>query len=139
MIDMAARVFAFDLFIDNHDRSETNANCLVRGNQIRIIDHELAWTPLLFAPKHPWLLGAFQSYTQPGNHIFRRELSAEMIDRASIKAAWCSLHDDDIEAYGAAVPDEWRDQEFISGILSKIRDVRDNIDGCLDEFERILT
>jgi hypothetical protein len=43
MYDTAAAVFAFDAIIQNPDRRTTNPNCLVRGEDIRIIDHELAF------------------------------------------------------------------------------------------------
>ncbi|WHU03827.1 hypothetical protein [Sphingomonas sp. NIBR02145] len=49
------------------------------------------------------------------------------------------MRDADIDAYGAAVPNGWRDEVFIADILNKIRQVRDNIDGCMTELDRILT
>jgi hypothetical protein len=43
MYDIAAAVFAFDAIIQNPDRRTSNPNCLVRGEDIRIFDHELAF------------------------------------------------------------------------------------------------
>lgn len=36
----AAAVFLFDAIIQNFDRRSANPNCLVRGDELRIIDHE---------------------------------------------------------------------------------------------------
>jgi hypothetical protein len=43
MVDTAAGVFAFDAIIQNPDRRAENPNCLVRGENIRIFDHEFTF------------------------------------------------------------------------------------------------
>ncbi|WP_137679534.1 HipA family kinase [Aurantiacibacter suaedae] len=137
MVQTAAEVLAFDGFIENMDRRDGNPNCLVSGEQIRIFDHELAFPRGLLGPK-PWAVGGLQPFTEPGHHIFRRELLAKGIDFAAIREKWANLLDDDIDAYGAAVPGAWRDDGFLADILTKIRQVRDNIGGCMTELDRIL-
>lgn len=137
MVQTAASVFAFDSMIENHDRREGNSNCLVRGEELRIIDHELAWVTLLFAKK-PWELGCLKGIGENGTHIFHRELLARAFDRHAIERAWTGLHDDDIIAYGHAVPPQWRVGNVVDDILRKIRDARDNVAGCLNEVERVL-
>lgn len=137
MIQIAAEVLAFDGFIENTDRRDGNPNCLISGDQLRIIDHELAFPRGLIGPK-PWAIGGMQPFTELGRHIFRRELVAKGVNIDIIRDKWSSLQDGDIDAYGAAVPVEWREDAFVTDILSKIRQVRDNIDGCVAELERIL-
>lgn len=137
MTQVAAEVLAFDGFIENMDRRDGNPNCLVSGDQIRIFDHELAFPRGLIGPK-PWAIGGLQSFTQPGHHIFRRELVAKVVDYAIISQKWSGLQDDEIDEYGAAVPAEWRDDAFINDILNKIRQARDNIGGGMTELNRIL-
>jgi hypothetical protein len=39
----ALAIFAFDAYVENDDRSQRNSNCLVKGSEFRIIDHELAF------------------------------------------------------------------------------------------------
>lgn len=39
----AAGVLLFDAIIQNPDRRDENPNCLVQGNELRMIDHELAF------------------------------------------------------------------------------------------------
>lgn len=137
MVQTAAEILAFDGFIENVDRRDGNPNCLVNGDQLRIFDHELAFPRGLIGPK-PWAMGGMQSFTEPGKHIFRRELLAKPVDHATIREKWYDLRDEEIAAYGAAVPLEWRDEEFLTDILGKIRQIRDNIDGCMTELDRIL-
>ncbi|MBX7540862.1 HipA family kinase [Qipengyuania sphaerica] len=137
MVQTAAEILAFDGFIENVDRRDGNPNCLVNGEQLRIIDHELAFPAMLLGPK-PWQPGGLQSFTEHGRHIFRKELVARPIDGATIRQKWSLLQDHHIESYGAAVPDEWRDEEFVTRILTKVRDIRENIDDCMTELDRIL-
>lgn len=138
MVQTAAEILAFDGFIENVDRRDGNPNCLVSGDNLRIFDHELAFPRGLIGLK-PWALGGMGSFTEPGKHIFRRELLSQHINHHAIRARWSDLRDADIDAYGAAVPNGWRDEVFIADILNKIRQVRDNIDGCMTELDRILT
>lgn len=138
MVQTAAEILAFDGFIENVDRRDGNPNCLVSGDNLRIFDHELAFPRGLIGLK-PWALGGLGSFTEPGKHIFRRELVAQQVNHDTIRQKWSDLHDDDIAAYGAAVPNGWRDEPFIADILNKIRQVRDNVAGCMTELDRILT
>lgn len=39
----ALEILAFDASIENDDRKPSNPNCLVKGDALRIIDHELAF------------------------------------------------------------------------------------------------
>ena len=56
MVDTAAGVFAFDAIVQNPDRRAENPNCLVRGESIRIFDHELAFGHRLVVKwQPPWV------------------------------------------------------------------------------------
>lgn len=44
MLPAAAAIFTFDGIIQNPDRRSDNPNCLVRGDDLRIFDHELAFS-----------------------------------------------------------------------------------------------
>lgn len=138
MVQTAAEILAFDAFTENVDRREGNPNCFVSGDQLRIFDHELAFPRGLIGGK-PWSAGGMKPLTElPGRHIFHGQLVGQAVDHAAIQSKWAALRDEDIEDYGAAVPAEWRDEAFVSDILEKIRQVRDNLLGCMTELERIL-
>jgi hypothetical protein len=138
MLPTAAAIFVFDAVIQNPDRQWNNPNCLVKGDSLRIFDHDLAfshdqilaWTP-------PWQLGGLSFLRPPGKHIFRVGLAREGVDWGEIGAAWASLSDERLGQYGAAVPAEWG--VSVASALSLIRSARENIDACLTEVQRVLS
>lgn len=72
MVRTAAAVFLFDAVSDNPDRRDGNPNCLIRGDELRIIDHEFSFSPVILLGWHsPWQLGALHLMENPGTHIFR--------------------------------------------------------------------
>jgi hypothetical protein len=138
MVQTAAEILAFDAFVENADRREGNPNCLVSGDQIRIFDHEMAFPRGVIGLK-PWSVGGMKHLTEPpGRHIFQSQLVGQGIDSPAIRAKWAALRDDEIDEDGAAVPVEWHEPGFVGDILTKIRQVRDNLTGCMAELERIL-
>lgn len=140
MLPSAAAVFAFDGIIQNPDRRDGNPNCLVRGDEIRIIDHELAFAHgLILRWKAPWKVGGLQNLETPGLHIFRAGLKGKQIDYTPIRAAWTGLSDAQITAYGNAIPAEWAGAtNSVASALQLIKDARDNIDACITEIQRVL-
>jgi hypothetical protein len=141
MLQVAASIFVFDAIIQNNDRRSDNPNCLVKGNEIRIFDHELAFTHgIIIGWRPPWVLGGLGHLMTPGRHIFRQRLVKRAIDYGPIRASWAGLQDAQIDEYGAAIPTEWAAaSNAVTQALQLIRDARDHIDGCLAEIERVLT
>lgn len=144
MVPTAAAIFTFDMIIGNADRAIGNANCLVRGDAIRIFDHELCFADVLLLPSlrppPPWTLGALKLFETPGAHIFRTGLIGRTVDWSSIGERWRGLSDVRLSAYENAIPPEWAAAKMqISAALTLIRDARDHIEGCLTEIERVLT
>lgn len=141
MVPDAASILVFDAITQNPDRRETNPNCLVKGSDLRIFDHELAFmTEQLLFWKPPWQEGGLNWIEKSEPHIFLRGLKGRIIDYHPIKVCWSSLSDQRISEYRDAVPGEWGEAEpAVTAALKLIRDARDNIDGCLDEIRRILT
>jgi hypothetical protein len=136
----ATGILLFDAIIQNPDRRDENPNCLVRGNDLRIIDHELAFAHrLILFWRAPWVLGGMKDLETPGRHIFVRELKGAPIDIALIKSRWDGLSDARLREYGKAIPPEWAAAHTdVDAALKLIADARDNIDGCLKELGRIL-
>lgn len=67
MVQTAAAIFLFDAVSDNPDRRDGNPNCLIRGDDLRIIDHELCFSPVvLLGWRPPWQLGALHLMENPG-------------------------------------------------------------------------
>ena len=141
MVATALGIFVFDAIIQNNDRREGNANCLVLGEHLRIIDHELAFAHrLMLFWQPPWQLGALQALVNPGAHIFRDKLRRAVLDYAPIRAAWAALSDERVEGYASSLPAEWSDAAAdAAAAIRLIKDARDHIDGCLTEIQRVLT
>jgi hypothetical protein len=139
-VQTAAAILLFDAIADNPDRREANPNCLQRGGDLRIIDHELCFSPLLLLDwKPPWELGALHSFETPGAHIFHAALRKKVVDWSPIRAAWHGLSDALLADYQASLPKEWAAAgPAVRKAVEKIRNARDNIDGCVAEVERLL-
>ncbi|WP_413993599.1 hypothetical protein ACMDCR_12180 [Labrys okinawensis] len=61
LLPIAAAVFTFDAIVQNPDRRDGNPNCLVSGDSIRIIDHELTFGHrLILLWRPPWQLGSLR-------------------------------------------------------------------------------
>lgn len=71
MLQRAADIFAFDTFVANGDRHPRNPNCLVRGEDLAVIDHDLAFLmdAILFW-KSPWVLGAAKAWLTQKSTFF---------------------------------------------------------------------
>jgi hypothetical protein len=141
MVPVAAAIFTFDAITQNIDRRTGNPNCLVKGTEICIFDHELAFTHgCVIGWRPPWMLGGLKTLEMPGFHIFRAGLAGRAIDFGPIRKAWASLQDARIAEYESMVPSEWAGASgAVKTALTLILDARDNIDACLTEVKRVLT
>jgi hypothetical protein len=140
MIPTAAAIFVFDALTQNADRRVSNPNCLVKGDELRIFDHELAFAHgLLLGWLPPWVAGGLNSLETPGAHIFRDGLRGKPIDYEQIKRQWAGLSEERLTAYRESVPAEWPGAgAVVDQALDLVRAARNNIDGCLDEVRRVL-
>jgi hypothetical protein len=140
MLPVAAAIFTFDPIIQNVDRRTDNPNCIVKGDQIRIFDHELAFTHgVVIGWKPPWALGGLKPLETPGFHIFKTGLVGRAIDFGPIRTAWTGLRDDRIAEYEMVLPTDWAGTAgAVNAALALIRDARNNIEACLAEVKRVL-
>lgn len=142
---VALATFAFDAFIENNDRLVRNPNLLVRGDRLRIIDHELSFRlrMLLLPRPEPWREGYLARHVAPGadGHVFGGLLRGDRyIDVPALRPAWASLSDDVLSDYGACIPAEWGAAAgAVADALTHLKRVRDRIDECLAEVQRALT
>lgn len=141
----ALGIFTFDAFVENSDRLVRNPNLLVRGDEFRIIDHELCFglRMKLWPRPEPWREGYMVPHTAPGDeaHVFGALLRGDRyIDVPALRPTWASLSDEALTAYGATIPVEWAAASgAVEDALTHLRQVRDRIDECLAEVQRALT
>lgn len=142
----ALAAMAFDAFIGNSDRSPMNPNLRVKDQEWRLIDHESAfgYRLKLFPPCRPWTVGNLSGMISPGawsEHVFATHLAGRnTLSFAPIRAAWADLSDVRLAQYDAILPNEWEStRPPLSDALDHLRRVRNMIDQCLTELQRILS
>lgn len=141
MTSVAAAIFLFDAITDNADRRDGNPNCLIRGDELRIIDHELTFpdTRGIFGWREPWLEGSLHHLESPGAHIFREQLRRRDVDWEPIEARWRALSDDRLADYAAAIPAEWAAGDSVDAATTRVRGAREHIGACVAEVRRVLS
>jgi len=107
LIDKAAAVLLFDAMIGNDDRHRLKPNCLLRGDDIILIDHERAF-PGLRAEFRPaaWENGGLDVIR---NHAFFSGLHGQLPDFADAAQAWRAVTPSVVAELVASVPAEWLD------------------------------
>lgn len=143
MMQRAAEIFVFDTFTANYDRGPQNPNCLMQGDFVSIIDHELAFLmgSILFW-KSPWAVGGGEALSNVDRHVFWIHVRKQKIDFERMKSCLLMIDDARLDSYMAALPDEWLAGEgniIASEIVSYIRDLRDNGDEAFNEVVRVLS
>jgi hypothetical protein len=142
----AVAVMAFDAFTGNSDRRPGNPNLLVKDQAWRVIDHEnsFSYRLRLFPRCQPWIIGNLSGMITPGapsRHIFASHLAGrKTLSFAPIKATWQVLSDVRLAQYDAILPAEWgAARPHLLEALDHIKKVREKIDACLTELQRILS
>ena len=109
MLPVALSAIVFDAVIDNPNRREFNPNCLVSGDRIRLIDHELALQPRanLIGWRPPWNAGSLAWLDRNDRHIFCVVLKKRNVDFSPLPEAWSRVSDARLREYRAAIPPEW--------------------------------
>ena len=123
---LASEILSFDALIQNPDRRINNPNLLWRGEEIFLIDHELAFSFLyeIGSPSDAWKLeGSVGDFLS--GHVFYRELKGQEIDLSRLKGALEAISDEALDAMFDQVPLEWNNDK-IPKIGSHLRDVRDH-------------
>lgn len=140
MLPMAAAIFAFDALMQNPDRRVGNPNCLVKGDELRIFDHEFAFSHgLMIGWQPPWALGGLRAFETNGDHIFYEGLKGKSIDFGPIRASWTDLSDEAIRSYADGLSVFWENIDAnVAQAETLIANVRTNIEGCLVEIGRVL-
>lgn len=140
MLQRAADIFAFDTFVANGDRHPRNPNCLVRGEDLAVIDHDLAFLmdAILFW-KSPWVLGGGESLADPEKHIFWHQIRAQKLDFTRLGECLKAITDARLDEYVAALPDDWKlGNQAAQNTVQYIKDLRQNADDAFSELQRVL-
>ena len=138
----ALGIFAFDAFTGNDDRRLEKPNLLVRGDEMRIIDHELCFRVRmkLFPRLAPWELGNLSPMIHAERHILGPALKADrLLEFDALRNGWAGLSNDCLEDYGAVIPGQWAAATgAVDDAIAHLKAVRDRVDECLVEVRRVL-
>jgi hypothetical protein len=125
----AMEIFAFDGLIQNPDRRAKNPNCVHRGDDLLIFDHESAFSLFLdLLPKPPWEPGGLAFLN---DHIFRAGLRGETLDLKRFQGALETIDEARIMGYLAAVPPDWSGPSITPGRIKA------HLLDCITHFKRI--
>lgn len=140
-LEQAIDIFAFDMFIQNTDRSAIgvagNPNVLFRGNELFPIDHELAFSfvNLIGSESGPWQL---RDTDLTKRHIFYARLKTyahnHVISFERFLNNLAELRAEDIESMVQTLPNEWYNDRYVDKITQHCRLVLSNV----DKFRRSL-
>lgn len=138
---VAVSALLFDAVIENVDRRVSNPNCLVSGDRVRLIDHELGFPSksIVIGRLPPWQEGGLNWLDQSDGHIFCQGLKKRNIDVSPLREAWSRVSDDRLQEYRAAIPWEWAQAlPAVDEAIDRIRGARDNLGGVIAEILRVL-
>lgn len=136
LAQVSANIFVFDALIQNIDRRSEKPNLLWKGNEIFVIDHELAFSFLLsiIPETEPWNLEK-QPYLK--NHVFFHGLQHTDINFNGIIGEIESLSHNLWNEIEIIIPDEWKDTNF-KKIKEHIESIQQNLDKFNFNIRRIL-
>lgn len=135
LLPFAQDIFAFDLFIQNTDRNRTKPNMLTNGEEILILDHEIAFG-FTFAPFLPAKLWEMQVRDKNWieNHILYPLIKGKEFDYAEFSAKMVNLNNDFWNKAWDLLPDEWRVEQF-GTIKQTINSFIENQDTFINELK----
>lgn len=137
LLDRAAAVLLFDAMTGNDDRHQLKPNCLLRGGDIVLIDHERA-LPVLRDELRPvaWESGGLVAMR---NHVFLHGLRGQIPDFAGAAQAWRVVTPSLVSEVVAAVPAEWMNEAGRAKSIRFVVEMAANVDkvaGLLTEMTR---
>lgn len=134
----ALEIFAFDALIENPDRRIDKPNILWSGEDLRLCDHEQAFSFL------HGVIGWRPAWSGKGieflrNHVFYVQLKGQTFDWSRLTGALEAVSDKRLKEYALAVPAEWQiGNSATSQILDYLKDARKNRAALFAAIDQIL-
>lgn len=109
----AQNIFAFDVLIQNSDRTHNKPNMMTDGQEIIIYDHELAFGFVFDLLKNPapWELREFD-YQWINNHVLLSRIKGKEFDYAAFSKRFDTLDENFWRAAWDLIPRQWRSGQF---------------------------
>jgi hypothetical protein len=142
--NLGGEILAFDAFIQNLDRRNNNPNILQNGNEIMLIDHEMAFSftvpPLIGTVSNPWEEEAFKACIVQKSHChaFYSQLRGKGLQFDGFKGKLNSLTDEDFAEIMDCVPIVWKTPKS-PDILKHLKELRNNADKFILNLRRVMS
>lgn len=133
------QIYAFDMFISNADRRITKPNLLTDGENILLLDHELAFSfvNLLFAKNStPWKLNHSDFEMAKGHYLYPYLKGAEH-DFTEFVERFLVLNDEFWANVHKFIPKEWQSDQ-IEQIRVYLKSITDNRQIFSDQLTQTL-
>ncbi len=132
----AVEIWAFDQLILNSDRNERKPNCMLKGEELVMIDHEkalLVETVGSFLQPAPWD-GNWLPYS---GHLFNSAVLSKTPNLDRLHNAWRSLDEVRIQEIFTYIPTSWGEKNILSGISGYLVDLHANLDSAFANLKRV--
>lgn len=138
LTDLASQIAIFDQIIKNYDRRPANPNCLFKGDDLLIFDHELAFGTTLFQ-KQPWENEGLNDLSLKDKHIFAAPyFKNKPFDFSQFILNWKNITDKRFQEYVSCIPVEWSQQGTTTNqIINDLKQARDQIELICSEALKV--
>ena len=127
ILNQVARIYAFDLLVQNPDRRIGKPNCAYQREKMIAFDFEMCFSFVhAIGPSDPC---DFASHRICRDHFFRQALATRRINWKPVLDSLAHLSDTRIDAVVNAVPVEWqRHSVTVARYMKNLRGQRDRIE-----------
>jgi len=138
LFQTAARIFTFDLLIQNGDRRSEKPNLFVSEGKIHVIDHELAFGFLsmlpMFANQSPWILNETDILAAK-KHLFYPILrQCKDVNWEAAGSTFKSLTPQFWQRANNLLPEPWHNSDEMTRIQQHIELIQQHSDTFLSEI-----
>lgn len=138
LFQTAARIFAFDLMLQNADRRSEKPNAFLANERIYVYDHELAFGFLvmlpMFANPEPWILSQ-TDVAAAKNHLFYPMLCGnKAVDWEAALSSFSQLTPPFWQRANDLLPETWKDAQEMARIESHINQIGHHLHTFTEEI-----
>ncbi len=130
-LKQAQKIFCFDVFITNVDRTFKKANSLINQSDIVICDHELAFGFIydIFPNRQPWIISDEESERLKKEMIYISKIKRKKLPEDEILPIFDSITNEFWDKAFSLIPSDWRTDHLI-----QIRETLNTIIEHKEEF-----
>lgn len=134
----AARIYAVDMLLQNHDRTVSHPNCAVDKEGLVAFDFEQSFGFLyLIGPQpEPWQIS--QMGDLPRTHLFWKALRGHVVDWEDTLVSLGHLDEYKLEQIVSVIPDDWEEPGHRETVVNHVRGVRSNLEQFRHELKASL-